>query len=175
MALIVENGSLVANANSYVDLSFFNNYLTTFGVSYTGNDAAKEILLLKSMQYLESFRSRFKGSKVASTQSLQWPRIDVVIDGFDVLETTIPVELKNMQCQLAVEQIAGKPLFPLPKTSTSEGAVIEKTIGPLTKKFASPSKSYPQVSTYEPIVFASVQIYLNVLLKSCQYLETVRV
>jgi hypothetical protein len=173
MTLIVENGSIVDNANSYVDLSFFNSYLTTVGISLTLTDSEKEVLLNKAMQYLESFRNSFVGSKVSIDQELQWPRKEVVIDGFDFAETSIPKELKLAQCQLAIEQSKGTLLFPLPKTSSVEGTVIEKTVGPLTKKFSSSSSSQ-LISSLSPVSIASVNIYLNVLLKGFKQLEVVR-
>lgn len=174
MALVVETGNIVAGANSYVDLSYFNTYLSTNGVTTTATDSQKEIYLKKAITYLEGFRTRFLGKKYKAEQALQWPRLYVVIDGFEVSETTIPTELKDAQCQLAVEQILGNDLFPKPKTSKSEGAVIEKTIGPLTKKFANPGSSNSQVATMSPIVFASVKILLDVLLKSHGSIQTIR-
>lgn len=173
MTLIVEDGTIVTNANSYIDLQFLNSYLTTVGITSTLTDAAKEVLVNKALQYLESFRNSFIGTKVDIEQELQWPRKDVLIDGFEFSETSIPKELKYAQAQLVVEQIRGTILFPVPKTVASEGPVIEKTIGPLTKKFASPSSSY-QISSVSPILIASVNIYLNCLIKNISGLEVVR-
>lgn len=171
MALIIENGTIVANANSYVSVSVLNDYLSSVGVTTTANDATKETYLILAMQYIEALRNKFKGSKVSSLQLLQWPRKDVEIDGFDILETVMPTELIKAQCQLVVEQIKGKPLFPSAKTVVNEGAVIEKTVGPLTKKFAASN----QLSSTSPIMFASVNAFLNALTTSyCGPLTTVR-
>lgn len=172
MTLIIENGTIVANANSYVSVAVLNDYLSSIGVTTTASDAVKESYLILAMQYLEVLRNKFKGSKVSSLQTLQWPRQYVQIDGFNVAITTMPTELIKAQCQLVVEQIKGNPLFPAAKTVVGEGAVIENIIGPLTKKFATSN----QLSSTTPILFASVNAFLNVLTNSYSgSLNTVRV
>lgn len=172
MALIIENGTIVANANSYVSIAVLNDYLLSIGVTTTASDAVKESYLILAMQYLEALRNKFKGSKVSSLQTLQWPRQYVQIDGFDLAITTIPTELIKAQCQLVVEQIKGNPLFPASKTVVAQGSVIEETIGPMTTKYGASN----QLSSTTPILFASVNAFLNVLTNFyCGSLTTVRV
>ena len=97
MALIVEDGTGVTSANSYVSTTT----LTTFATarSYTLVSGA-ETLLVQAMDYLESLS--YKGLKKGYSQYLQWPRYDVYIDGYYVDSNIIPQQLKDAQCQVAI-------------------------------------------------------------------------
>lgn len=124
MTIVVETGAIVSNANSYVTVAETRAYATARGVSLSATDTDVEILLIKAMDYLESKRSFFQGSKVSALQALQWPRSGVVIDELDVLETTIPNELKQAQIRLAVEISNGVDVMP---TRSSAFVKKEKT------------------------------------------------
>ena len=97
MAIIVEDGSIVAGANSYVSEAELTAYATQRGVTLTGGT---EALLIKAMDYLQTLE--YIGDKKTADQPLLWPRRNVTIDGFDVSSEEIPEELKNAQLALAV-------------------------------------------------------------------------
>lgn len=99
MTLIVEDGTQVANSNTYVSDAEYAAYAAARGATIGSDATAREIELIKSMDYIESYRDRFKGSKVSSTQSLQWPRVNVFIDGYSIDSDEIPDELKNAQME----------------------------------------------------------------------------
>ena len=97
MALIIEDGTVVTDANSYVTTTYLETYCTARGITLT---ADSEELLIKAMDYIESLQ--FIGIKSTSDQPLQWPRYDVVIDGYSLLVTTIPNQLLKGQCEVAI-------------------------------------------------------------------------
>jgi len=99
MALTIETGSGVAGANSYVSVVDAQAWVTARGIAVTVTEA----LLLKAMDYLESLRAEYQGTKTSSTQALQWPRADVYIDGTLFDANAIPTELISAQCQLACD------------------------------------------------------------------------
>ncbi len=166
MALIVEDGTIVANANSYIDLSFLTSYAAVRGASIQATSELQEQAALQAMDYLESIR--FQGSKVdVALQTLQWPRKTVFIDCVAFAENEIPLALKNAQAQLIVSLQAGILLWPKPITSTSEGMVTEKTVGPLTKKFAANKSNGEVANSRQRIVIAQVEAFLNQLLNGC--------
>lgn len=102
MALIVEDGTIVDNADSYVDEADLTAYAAKRGITLpTGNDLT--VLAIKAMDYIESLEPRFKGTRVESDQPLSWPRKGVVINGFFVDEDTIPKQLIDLQCQLVID------------------------------------------------------------------------
>lgn len=102
MALVIEDGSGVEGANSYVSVAEARAWAVVRGLTF-GSDAITEQALLKAMDYVESLRSRFSGSKTSATQALQWPRTGATLDGALMEDDFIPVELKNGLIQLAYE------------------------------------------------------------------------
>ena len=132
--LIVEDGTGVTNANSYQSIADLATYAGIRGVTLPATDAARDLLMLKAMDYIEAQRERFKGCKTDPDQSLQWPRTDVWIDGSLKSSTYIPREWCYAQFNLALEAI-NYDLQPniLP---TDRGPVIETQVGPLKKVYA---------------------------------------
>jgi hypothetical protein len=102
MTLIIEDGTQVANANTYVSDAEYVAYAAARGKTIASTADNREIQLIKSMDYIEAFRSKFKGDKVAQTQSLQWPRYNVEIDGFYIDSDVIPQELKDAEMEAAI-------------------------------------------------------------------------
>ena len=88
--IIVENGTVVAGANSYVSEADLTAYASDRGLTLT---AATDVLLIKAMDYIESLS--FIGDKHTEAQPLQWPRDEVYIDRHYIERETIPKELKN--------------------------------------------------------------------------------
>lgn len=170
--IIVEDGTIVANANSYIDVTYLNAFATDRGFTLPSTTNEKEILIIKAMDYLEA--KCFKGEKSIADQELQWPRDNVYID-CELLNTdVIPEVLKRALAQLVVEQHLGTALYPVPRTSTVQGFVTQKTVGPLTKKFSAFGGT---VSSITPITIASVELFLQSILGSCcgNGLRTVRI
>jgi hypothetical protein len=88
--IIVENGTVVAGANSYVSEADLTAYAADRGVTLT---TALDVLIIKAMDYIESLS--FIGDKHTEAQPLQWPRDEVYIDRYYIERETIPKELKN--------------------------------------------------------------------------------
>lgn len=111
MAIVVEDGSIVAGANSYVTVAELQAYATARGVTIDGQ---AEKHLTQAMDYIENLI--FKGYKKTQDQPLQWPRMDVFIDGYLWRSDEIPNELKNglMQCAIAIHE-GNDPLQDAPR------------------------------------------------------------
>ena len=95
--IVVEDGTVVAWANSYVTEAELTTYAADRGITLT---AATDVLLIKAMDYIESLS--FIGSKFSEGQSLQWPRSNVYIDGFYFVPTIIPPALQTGQIATAL-------------------------------------------------------------------------
>lgn len=122
MALIVEDGSIVTNADSYISVdnatTFINDYL---GGEYEDNAAAflglsssrQEQVLRKAAWYLDMrYRTRWKGYKRFQSQSLDWPRTDVQDeDDYDLPEDEIPRRLIRAQVEIACLIAGGIAIF----------------------------------------------------------------
>ena len=157
MPLVIENGSLVAGANSYVSVADARAYAEARASTLPVDDAAIEAALFVAMDYLESLRAEYQGSKVSpGVQALQWPRTGVVIDGWDVPIDFIPSELKFAQIQLATESANGTDLMP-----TGDGReVIREKVDVLETEWA------PGAGGAAQPIFAKVRAFLAPLLNT---------
>ena len=120
MAIVVEDGTIVAGANSYVSEAELTTYATDRGITLSGGT---EALLLKAMDYLETLD--FIGDKSTADQPLQWPRTDVYIDGYYVDAETIPQDLKNAEMALAISIDGGAdPMATIERATKREKADV---------------------------------------------------
>lgn len=134
MALIIENGTGVANANSYGDLADCRDYATARGVTL-GSDADVTVKLILATDYLEALE--YVGRKVLNSQALSWPRQCVQFD-FDTPFPTnqIPANLILAQYQLVIEQANGIIIQPSTDYAGQGGFIIEDKTGPLDTKYS---------------------------------------
>ena len=105
MALVVEDGSVVENANSYVTLAEFKAWADDRAISYNADDAVVEGQILRAMDYME--RLYFIGNKANENQPLQWPRTEALIDGYYSDATEIPKEVKIALYEATVVEASG--------------------------------------------------------------------
>lgn len=116
MTLIVEDGTIVAGANTYISAADFSTYAAARGITLIGDPAT---LLLEAMDYLEGLV--YKGIKRTIGQTLQWPRVDVYIDTYYLQANTLPIQLLNGQCWAAIAIDQGTDLMQdLPRRVASE-------------------------------------------------------
>jgi hypothetical protein len=131
MSFVVEDGTIVPNANSYATIAAADAYFLERGVTaWAGVDSLKQGWLIQATDYVElRFASRFLGDKVdAATQSLSWPRTGV--DGYDITE--IPETLKRAIYEYA-NRARVAPLAPDPVVdATNRVAKAKRTkVGPI--------------------------------------------
>jgi hypothetical protein len=157
MALVIENGSLVAGANSYVGVADARAFAEARASNLPVDDSEVEAALIVAMDYLESLRGEYQGKKVdPATQALQWPRTGVVLDGWQVPVDHIPQVLKFAQSQLAIEAAAGTDLMP-----TGDGReVIREKVDVLETEYAPGAGGAPQP------YLAKVRAFLEPLISS---------
>lgn len=110
MALIVEDGTIVAGAESYCTVAFADAYHTARGnTSWTGSDAVKEAALRKATDYtVQVYRDLWQGYRVDEDQVLDWPRSMVAVDTFAVDYLTIPTDIKNATAELALRALSAE-------------------------------------------------------------------
>lgn len=133
MAIVVETGSIVTGANSYVTRSDYLAYALSLGITIS-DVAAADVQLIKAAQFIDSKEANLKGCRVDRDQPLAFPRHAVVIDGFEWLYTEIPRQVILCQMALALDINAGIDLYnPTPiltkKRAKVEGAVEVEYFG----------------------------------------------
>lgn len=139
MAIIIEDGTNVAGANSYASESQLATYAASRGVTVTG---AAAILLIQAMDSLED--KNFVGTKANSDQPLQWPRIGVQIDGYNIASNKIPANLINSQIELAIAIDGGAN----PLANQGRETVREK-IGEIEVEYAKSARSTTYLAAAE--------------------------
>lgn len=137
MAITVEDGTIVAGANSYASVADLRDYADDRGISLPSSDSACEILLIKAADYVESKRDKYQGIKAESDQPMQWPRDGAYVDGFEVSASEIPRELKYAQMQLACDAHT-TDIMPNRLVAT-QGAVTRQKVGDLEVAYANPT------------------------------------
>ena len=123
MTIVVEDGSIVTGANSYVSEAELEAYSLARGVDLSAEDT--EMLLIKAMDYIESLN--YQGRKVEADQPLQWPRSFVRVDFYLLPDDEIPQLLKNGLMQTAMSIFNSvDPLADIGRVTSSE------TVGPIS-------------------------------------------
>lgn len=160
MALIVEDGTGKSDAQTYASAEFVIAYADARGVTVASDDA--EMLILQAMDYVESFRSRFKGQRNTRTQALSWPRTGAVVDGFEIPSNEIPNELKSAVSAAVIEIVNGAELMP----AKTDYAVRMEKVDVISVEYASGGGGQGSTAN-EPITpsFPAVDAVLNPLLR----------
>ena len=113
MALIVEDGSGLANADSYISVADADTYHLNLGRESSWvdkDDEFKEFSLRRATNYMVQFyRLSWKGNRVLATQKLDWPRQGVVVDSFEIADDDLPVDIANACAELAFKTIGTTP------------------------------------------------------------------
>lgn len=155
MTIVVEDGTVVAGANSYITRASAIAYAAARGVTLANTDAT-DAQIVQAFDYLESMRSQFKGELVEYDQPAAWPRAGATIEGYDWSSDEIPRQVIAAQCALVVEINAGEDPF---NPTAVVGPVIEKTVpGAVTVKYASATSSKVSKAS-------SARTIINLLLK----------
>jgi hypothetical protein len=151
LALVVEDGTGLADSNSYVSTDYVRNYAAFRGVSLPADDDALIPFMINAMDWLEAYADDFIAAAVSDTQALSWPRLWPVTPpvydygfgfgeipgfGFDSVSgigfQVCPGSSINAQAALAVINSTGQSLSPVDKGAF----VISKKVGPLETKYS---------------------------------------
>ena len=137
MALIIEDGTgNVPGANSYVTDLEYTTYATARGLTVGVDAPTREKELILAMDFLESMRSSFQGTKTLQVNPLQYPRSGVFIDGFSIDNDFIPVELKNSQIESAAYASANELI-----SNTASQNVASETVDVISISYFSGGKT----------------------------------
>jgi hypothetical protein len=133
MTLIVEDGSIVAGAESYISVLDANTYHTNRNNTAWAESetSAKEAALRKATDYmLQVYRMRWQGWKVDQNQPLDWPRNSVYVDqamnynnqitAHLVPDNIVPLEVKKACAEYALKALSEDLFADLERGVTSE-------------------------------------------------------
>lgn len=136
VTIVVEDGSIVANANSYQTVAQARAYALQRGITLDADDDVVGAQLINATDYLQQFECQYQGKRTdCENQLLAWPRTGVVLCCEDFDPNTIPANLKAAQNTLVIAQKSGVVLFP---NIGPADYVIREKVGPLETEYANP-------------------------------------
>lgn len=135
MFLRYETGAGLPDAESYASVVAADARCASLGLTAWAAlaEVDKEIALRKAMVFMATYRTRWAGRRVYQHQALDWPRYNVVVDGFIVPSTTVPADVVNACIDLAVRAGSGEDL--LPDLDTGSNAIKKDKTGPLETEY----------------------------------------
>lgn len=131
MALIVENGTGLLDADAYVALAEFKTWCSNRGYRWEDKeDFEIENSIRLATGYIDTL-GRYKGVRLKAEQTLEFPR-DGLIDWSSHLITGVPHRVKQACCELAY-----KGLFEaLYKDLDRGGRITSESVGPISVSYA---------------------------------------
>lgn len=146
--MIVENGTGLTDANSYVSVEFADDYFSARGVSEWDNleTEKKEQLLIKATDFIDCIY-QWKGKKEFESQALRFPRVNLRdYEGMEI--KGIPSCLKQAVCDASLLANSGE-LF---ETAEQNGDVVSETITTLSFTYANKgSRKTTSTTLYDSI------------------------
>jgi hypothetical protein len=168
MALIVEDGNGLINAEAYCSEAYADNYHDKRGNTAWASIANKEAALIKATDYMEQvYRTRWNGLRKTTTQALSWPRLWAPnTDSNDALltyysSTIVPTLISNACAELALKTANGELL------ADQEQAVISESVGPI-------SVTYDKSSTQRKRYVAIDSLLAPLLMTSSNAMKVIR-
>lgn len=107
MSLVVEDGSIVSGAVTFISATDADAYFTARSNTAwaAASTSAKEAALVKATDYLCGLS--WDGTTVDSAQPLCWPRSGMYDrDGWAISSTVVPEAVKRACCELALEALS---------------------------------------------------------------------
>jgi hypothetical protein len=114
MALVIEDGTLVANADSWVTRADYITYAAARGITIT-DDATADVQLLKAGEFINQHEDNLKGDLVDRDQSMSFPRYNLTIDGWWWTGEEIPRQVILCQLAYALDINAGVDIYNPPQ------------------------------------------------------------
>jgi len=155
MPLIIEDGTIVSGANSFVTDAEFQAYATARGFTLPATESERDTLQIKAVDYLFSKEQSMKGERINATQDLMYPRNGVCEYNFKVAKDAIPSNLKKAQMELAVQANESALLV----TGTNQNLASFSLDGVI-------SESYFSGGSWEQVRTDRADAYLDPLLKN---------
>lgn len=104
MTIIVEDGSIVPNSNSYTDLTNARIVASSYGLALPADNTEAETALIIGQKWILQQESSLQGSRLEAIQSISYPRTPVYLYGFLLDKNTIPQQLIDSQVVAGVQQ-----------------------------------------------------------------------
>lgn len=164
ITLVVEDGTIVDDANSYNSLDDIRAYAALRNIELSDDDEIVKGHAILAMDYLEA-QDYLADRTLGLLQALEWPRTGVIVGADTYDDDYIPPNLIAAQARLCIDIKNGITLLP---SYVTVDRVSRKTIGPVTTEWFDTPGVAP--------ILSAVDALLAPLLASGGYgLRTVRI
>lgn len=151
MPIIVEDGTGLADAEAYISVADADTYFAARGSAIWAalTTEQKEQALRAGSDYMAAvYGARWKGYRVTETQALDWPREDVVANGFDIDNDVVPAAVARANAELAVRASAGELL-------ADQGAQVKsEQVGPIAVTYQDGARQATRYAIVEGMLAA---------------------
>lgn len=151
MPIIVEDGTGLADAEAYISVADADTYFAARGNAVWAalTTEQKEQALRAGSDYMAAvYGARWKGYRVTETQALDWPREDVVANGFDIDNDVVPAAVARANAELAVRASAGELL-------ADQGAQVKsEQVGPIAVTYQDGARQATRYAIVEGMLAA---------------------
>lgn len=166
MALIVEDGTGLTNANAFISVAYFKAYCDARGHDYSAySDTQIETGIVRSTDFMsnswrwDGFKLHGRGN-AAGEQALAFPRTGLVDgEGRSVPYDEVPREVKDATSEVVRVELA-TPGIMTPSYTPHERVKSEK-VGPLAQEFDLSSKDAEGARPVLLVVRDLIGIFLN--------------
>lgn len=167
MTLIVEDGTGLADAESYATVEYATAYHAKFGNTdwALASEPEQEVALRKGAQYLDlTWKKRWKSTRANEDQALDHPRLAYCDDdGFVVESTDMPTPLLDANCEAGLLALSEDLLPDIDEPGTIEAESVK--VGPIEESFQyaggkSQTKQYTKIDRLiAPLIDAGGNLY----------------
>lgn len=128
MTLIVEDGTGIVDANTYVSVDDHIAFCAMYGVTVEAD--AAQIALITAMDYIAS--KDYQGTKEFDTNDLDFPRLHMRIKGQEITDLQSLAKIQRVQNEFGLAAAQG--VNPL---AIKDRVVQSESFGPFSKTYAS--------------------------------------
>lgn len=152
MSLIVEDGTGVANADSYQTLSSARDSAELLGLPLPVDDIEAEVALRNGYRYVNGFESSFYGTRATDIQTGAWPRDDAYIcygrNQVMINNYSVPSDMITAQMMAAVEYGKGTEVMPV-----DNGLAIQsqEVVGAVKRSFFDNGKTGGEITITQAV------------------------
>lgn len=166
MALVLEDGTGVSGADSYVDATYVGTFLleyvgATAKAAWDAEASEQDRRCREGSAYVDGGNAgAWRGTRAHETQGRDWPRVGAVDDdGYVISSTVIPLGVKQASAYASYAGIS-TPLTPSASATSSLGAKTIKA-GPVTI-----SKTFSGGGESSSPTFSRIDAFLSGLVES---------
>lgn len=168
MALVTEDGTGLANAESFCSVSFADTHLGNFGFTLwaTMSTNEKEQALRRATHYMQQvYRLRWAGERYTLTQALDWPRAYVPrkdapsggMWGYSGLRQDYPYDQVPSEVQQACAKLAYKAAFGDLAPDIQQAKTRVK-VGPIETEYAPGSIQYTRYREIDNLLLPFLKV-----------------